>query len=72
MTPHTIEMSEAAVAARGPGLQALNASGFITVSVPEEYVSQGADSVATCIVIADPEVNTLGIMGFDSARLGRV
>src|SRR6202020_722251 len=34
-------------------LQALNASGFNAVHVPEEYGGQGADSVAACIVIEE-------------------
>lgn len=55
-------------------LTALNASGFNAVHVPEEYGGQGADSVATCIVIEEvarvccsssliPAVNKLGTMG---------
>lgn len=55
-------------------LEALNASGFNAVHVPEEYGGQGADSVATCIVIEEvarvdasasliPAVNKLGTMG---------
>ncbi|WP_068276255.1 acyl-CoA dehydrogenase [Aldersonia kunmingensis] len=55
-------------------LDALNASGFNAVHVPEEYEGQGADSVATCIVIEEvarvcgsssliPAVNKLGTMG---------
>src|SRR6202040_4063465 len=55
-------------------LTALNASGFNAVHVPEEYDGQGADSVATCIVIEEvarvdasasliPAVNKLGTMG---------
>src|SRR5271169_2962373 len=55
-------------------LRALNASGFNAVHVPEEYGGQGADSVATCIVIEEvarvdasasliPAVNKLGTMG---------
>jgi alkylation response protein AidB-like acyl-CoA dehydrogenase len=55
-------------------LAALNASGFSAVHVPEEYGGQGADSVATCIVIEEvarvcatssliPAVNKLGTMG---------
>ncbi|HME14840.1 MAG TPA: acyl-CoA dehydrogenase [Mycobacterium sp.] len=53
---------------------ALNASGFNAVHIPEEYGGQGADSVATCIVIEEvarvcasssliPAVNKLGTMG---------
>ena len=34
-------------------LKALNESGFSAVHVPEEYGGQGADSVATCIVIEE-------------------
>ncbi|MCW2689260.1 MAG: acyl-CoA dehydrogenase, partial [Mycobacterium sp.] len=55
-------------------LSALNSSGFSAVHVPEEYDGQGADSVATCIVIEEvarvcasssliPAVNKLGTMG---------
>jgi len=55
-------------------LKALNDSGFAAVHVPEEYGGQGADSVATCIVIEEvarvdtsasliPAVNKLGTMG---------
>ncbi|OBJ69175.1 acyl-CoA dehydrogenase [Mycobacterium sp. 1274756.6] len=55
-------------------LTALNSSGFNAVHVPEEYGGQGADSVATCIVIEEvarvcasssliPGVNKLGTMG---------
>ncbi|MGV0634299.1 acyl-CoA dehydrogenase [Mycolicibacillus trivialis] len=55
-------------------LAALNSSGFNAVHVPEEYGGQGADSVATCIVIEEvarvcasssliPAVNKLGTMG---------
>src|SRR5690348_7775825 len=55
-------------------LAALNANGFNAVHVPEEYGGQGADSVATCIVIEEvarvcasssliPAVNKLGTMG---------
>jgi alkylation response protein AidB-like acyl-CoA dehydrogenase len=55
-------------------LDALNASGFNAMHVPEEYGGQGADSVATCIVIEEvaradtsasliPAVNKLGTMG---------
>ncbi|WP_216901387.1 acyl-CoA dehydrogenase [Nocardia alni] len=55
-------------------LEALNAAGFNAVHVPEEYDGQGADSVATCIVIEEvarvcgsssliPAVNKLGTMG---------
>ena len=55
-------------------LDALNASGFNAVHVPEEYGGQGADSLAACIVIEEvarvdasasliPAVNKLGTMG---------
>lgn len=55
-------------------LDALTASGFNAVHVPEEYDGQGADSVASCIVIEEvarvcgsssliPAVNKLGTMG---------
>ena len=55
-------------------LKALTAAGFSAVHVPEEYGGQGADSVATCIVIEEvarvnasasliPGVNKLGTMG---------
>jgi len=55
-------------------LAALDAAGFSAVHVPEEYGGQGADSVATCIVIEEvarvdasasliPAVNKLGTMG---------
>ena len=54
-------------------LDALVKSGFAAVHVPEEYDGQGADSVATCIVIEEvarvcasssliPAVNKLGTM----------
>src|ERR1700757_5329362 len=55
-------------------LAALNASGFNAVHIPEAYGGQGADAVATCIVIEEvargccsssliPAVNKLGTMG---------
>ena len=55
-------------------LDALNASGFNAIHVPEEYAGQGADSVSACIVIEEvarvdasasliPAVNKLGTMG---------
>lgn len=55
-------------------LSALTAAGFNAVHVPEAYGGQGADSVATCIVIEEvarvdasasliPAVNKLGTMG---------
>ncbi|MGI9208229.1 MAG: acyl-CoA dehydrogenase family protein, partial [Rhodococcus sp. (in: high G+C Gram-positive bacteria)] len=55
-------------------LDALNRSGFNAIHVPEQFEGQGADSVATCIVIEEvarvcgsssliPAVNKLGTMG---------
>jgi alkylation response protein AidB-like acyl-CoA dehydrogenase len=55
-------------------LVALNSSGFNAIHVPDEYGGQGADAVATCIVIEEvarvdaaasliPVVNKLGTMG---------
>ena len=55
-------------------LKALTAADFSAVHVPEEYGGQGADAVATCIVIEEvarvdasasliPGVNKLGTMG---------
>lgn len=55
-------------------LNALVASGFNAIHVPEEYDGQGADSIAACIVIEEvarvdasasliPAVNKLGTMG---------
>ncbi|AHH15971.1 acyl-CoA dehydrogenase [Nocardia nova] len=55
-------------------LDALNAAGFNAVHVPDAFGGQGADSVATCIVIEEvarvcgsssliPAVNKLGTMG---------
>ena len=55
-------------------LDALNASGFNAIHVPEAYGGQGGDSVAACIVIEEvarvdasasliPAVNKLGTMG---------
>ena len=55
-------------------LKALNDAGFSAVHVPEEYGGQGADAVATCIVMEEvarvdasasliPGVNKLGTMG---------
>ncbi|MGV9413339.1 acyl-CoA dehydrogenase family protein [Nocardia sp. NPDC003693] len=55
-------------------LTALNAAGFNAVHVPDAFGGQGADSVATCIVIEEvarvcgsssliPAVNKLGTMG---------
>ncbi|MBW4716208.1 acyl-CoA dehydrogenase [Saccharothrix obliqua] len=72
VAPHAAEVDEQE---RFP-VEALNAlvkSGFAAVHVPEEYDGQGADSVATCIVIEEvaracasssliPAVNKLGTM----------
>ncbi len=72
IAPHAAEVDEQE---RFP-VEALNAlvkSGFAAVHVPEEYDGQGADSVATCIVIEEvaracasssliPAVNKLGTM----------
>ena len=73
IAPHAADVDEQE---RFPqeALDALNASGFNAVHVPEEYGGQGADSVATCIVIEEvarvcgsssliPAVNKLGTMG---------
>ena len=73
IAPHAADCDENA---RFPqeALDALNASGFNAVHVPEEYGGQGADSVAACIVIEEvarvdasasliPAVNKLGTMG---------
>jgi alkylation response protein AidB-like acyl-CoA dehydrogenase len=73
IAPHAADVDQNA---RFPqeALDALNASGFNAVHVPEEYGGQGADSVATCIVIEEvarvdvsasliPAVNKLGTMG---------
>jgi alkylation response protein AidB-like acyl-CoA dehydrogenase len=73
IAPHAADVDERA---RFPqeALEALNASGFNAVHVPEEYGGQGADSVAACIVIEEvarvdasasliPAVNKLGTMG---------
>jgi alkylation response protein AidB-like acyl-CoA dehydrogenase len=73
IAPHAADVDETS---RFPqeALQALNASGFNAVHVPEEYGGQGADSVAACIVIEEvarvdasasliPAVNKLGTMG---------
>src|ERR1700753_2107169 len=70
IAPHAADVDEQP---RFPeeALQALNASGFNAVHVPEEYGGQGADAVATCIVIEEvarvdasasliPAVNKLG------------
>ncbi|MFF0491125.1 acyl-CoA dehydrogenase [Nocardia sp. NPDC003482] len=73
IAPHAKDVDEKA---RFPqeALDALNAAGFNAVHVPEAYNGQGADSVATCIVIEEvarvcgsssliPAVNKLGTMG---------
>jgi alkylation response protein AidB-like acyl-CoA dehydrogenase len=73
IAPHAADVDEKA---RFPeeALKALNNSGFSCVHIPEEYGGQGADSVATCIVIEEvarvdasasliPAVNKLGTMG---------
>lgn len=73
IAPYAAEVDENA---RFPeeALAALNASGFNAVHVPEAYGGQGADSVASCIVIEEvarvdasasliPAVNKLGTMG---------
>ena len=63
-------------------LKALNAARFSAVHVPEEYGGQGADAVATCIVIeevarvvrvlvADSGGQQAGHDGADPARLRR-
>ncbi|NED66957.1 acyl-CoA dehydrogenase, partial [Streptomyces sp. SID10244] len=71
--PHAADVDENS---RFPqeALDALVASGFNAIHVPEEYDGQGADSVAACIVIEEvarvcasssliPAVNKLGTMG---------
>ena len=73
IAPHAADCDEHA---RFPqeALDALNASGFNAIHVPEEYGGQGGDSVAACIVIEEvarvdasasliPAVNKLGTMG---------
>ncbi|KRD05959.1 acyl-CoA dehydrogenase [Mycobacterium sp. Root265] len=73
IAPHAADVDENS---RFPqeALDALNASGFNAVHVPEEYGGEGADSVAICIVIEEvarvdasasliPAVNKLGTMG---------
>ncbi|MGH3777402.1 MAG: acyl-CoA dehydrogenase family protein [Pseudonocardiaceae bacterium] len=73
IAPHAAEVDEQE---RFPNeaLAALVRSGFHAVHVPEGYGGQGADSVATCIVIEEvarvcasssliPAVNKLGTMG---------
>ncbi|KAA0085588.1 acyl-CoA dehydrogenase [Mycolicibacterium sp. P9-64] len=73
IAPHAADVDERS---RFPeeAWSALNASGFNAVHVPDEFGGQGADSVATCIVIEEvarvdasasliPAVNKLGTMG---------
>jgi alkylation response protein AidB-like acyl-CoA dehydrogenase len=73
IAPHAADVDEKP---RFPdeALTALNAAGFSAVHIPEEYGGQGADSIATCIVIEEvarvcasssliPAVNKLGTMG---------
>ena len=73
IAPHAADVDENS---RFPdeALKALDAAGFSAVHVPEEYGGQGADAVATCIVIEEvarvdasasliPGVNKLGTMG---------
>ena len=73
IAPHAADVDENS---RFPeeALKALDQSGFPALHVPEEYGGQGADSVATCIVIEEvarvcasssliPAVNKLGTMG---------
>jgi alkylation response protein AidB-like acyl-CoA dehydrogenase len=73
ISPYAAEVDEQA---RFPheASDALYASGFNAVHVPEEYGGQGADAVAACIVIEEvarvdcsasliPAVNKLGTMG---------
>ena len=73
IAPHAADVDEHS---RFPdeALKALNAAGFAAVHVPEEYGGQGADGVATCIVVEEvarvctsssliPGVNKLGTMG---------
>jgi alkylation response protein AidB-like acyl-CoA dehydrogenase len=73
IAPHAAEVDENERFPR-EALEALNASGFNAVHVPDEHGGQGADSVATCIVIEEvarvcgsssliPAVNKLGTMG---------
>ena len=52
IAPHAADVDENS---RFPqeALDALNASGFNAVHVPDEYGGQGADSVAACIVIEE-------------------
>ena len=52
IAPHAADVDEHS---RFPeeALKALSASGFSAIHVPEEYGGQGADSVATCIVMEE-------------------
>ena len=81
IAPHAADVDEHS---RFPdeALKALNAAGFSAVHVPEEYGGQGADAVATCIVIeevarvmrvvvADSGSQQAGHHGADPGRLGR-
>ncbi|MDH3005698.1 acyl-CoA dehydrogenase [Gordonia alkanivorans] len=71
--PHAADVDENS---RFPqeALDALNASGFNAIHVPEQFGGQGGDSIAACIVIEEvarvcasssliPAVNKLGTMG---------
>src|SRR5690349_11522868 len=73
IAPHAADVDENS---RFPeeALKVLSASGFSAVHVPEEYGGQGADAVATCIVMEEvarvcasssliPGVNKLGTIG---------
>jgi len=73
IAPHAADVDEHA---RFPNeaLDALSASGFNAIHVPEEYGGQGADSVSACIVVEEiarvdtsasliPGVNKLGTLG---------
>ncbi len=73
IAPHAADVDENA---RFPeeALKVLNDTGFSAVHVPEEYGGQGADAVASCIVVEEvarvcasssliPGVNKLGTMG---------
>ena len=81
IAPHAADVDEQS---RFPeeALKALNSSGFSAVHVPDEYDGQGADSVATCIVIeevarvdasalADPGCEQTRDDGIDPARVRR-
>jgi alkylation response protein AidB-like acyl-CoA dehydrogenase len=73
IAPHAADVDEHA---RFPeeALKALSNAGFAAVHVPEEYGGQGADSIATCMVVEEvarvcasssliPGVNKLGTIG---------